>query len=309
MGTEDLSIQFNPQQALVLNFILAYIMFAVSLEMEWKHFKVVFSGLKSLYLGVLAQILLLPLMTLGLIWIMKPGFGFASGMLLLSVCPGGNVSNYAVYLAKGNTALSVVLTSVSTLFAAIHVPVTFLFLLAFLPVDFKADQPEIHLTFFQMAQTVGLLMIVPVIAGLVLRKVNSGLVEKILPFVKLSSLILFLMIIATALYSNWEKIPVYVGLVFVFVFIHNTLALVLGFVVAHLGKLPFADKKAITLETGIQNSGLALVISLQYFPQVPEMALMAAWWSIWHLLSAFSVSMWWKFQSSSSTIFRKSASE
>lgn len=122
-------------------------------------------------------------------------------------------------------------------------------------------------------------------------------------------MILFLMIIAGALYANWDKIPAYVVLVFGFVFIHNTLALGMGFIVAHLAKLPFADKKAITLETGIQNSGLALVISLQYFPQVPEMALLAAWWSIWHLLSAFLLSMWWKFQSSSSTILRKSASE
>lgn len=309
MGTEDISIQFNPQQALVLNFILAYIMFAVSLEMEWKHFRIVFSELRSLSIGLLAQILLLPLLTLGLVWILKPDFGIALGMLLLSVCPGGNVSNYAVYLARGNTALSVVLTSFSTLFAAIHVPVTFLLLLALLPVNFNDDQPVIQLTFFDMAKTVALLIVVPVIAGLALRKLSLSLVEKILPYVKLSSMILFLMIIAGALYANWDKIPAYVVLVFGFVFIHNTLALGMGFIVAHLAKLPFADKKAITLETGIQNSGLALVISLQYFPQVPEMALLAAWWSIWHLLSAFLLSMWWKFQSSSSTILRKSASE
>ena len=130
------------------------------------------------------------------------------------------------------------------------------------------------------------------------QKYYPNQVKKYLKAIKVSSLLLFVALVIGALYSNWEKLPQYIQYVFGFVFIHNTMALMSGFGVGTLAGLPLPDKKSLTIETGIQNSGLALIISLNFFPDIPEMALLAAWWSIWHLISAFSISAWWGYKTS-----------
>lgn len=295
---EDLLIKFDDTQAIVLNFVLAYLMFAVALDIKTEHFTRALQNRKGLIAGIISQILLLPLLTLILVLTLKPAIGISMGMLLISVCPGGNISNYAVYLAKGNTALSILLTSVSTLFSAIHVPVTFSLLLYCLPEVRNGIESTIQLSFTDMLKTVVLLLVLPVLAGIAAQKYHPDLVKKYVRFFKISSLVIFSLLVVGALYGNWDKLPQYLQYVFGYVFIHNTAALLLGFLVATLAGLALAEKKSLTIETGIQNSGLALVLAMNFFPTYPEMALIAAWWSIWHLISAFSLSFWWSYRKS-----------
>ncbi|MBK6784839.1 MAG: bile acid:sodium symporter family protein [Saprospiraceae bacterium] len=298
MSVDEVVIQFNGNQVFLLNFCLAYIMFGVALELSLHDFTYILKNRKSTWAGLLSQLVALPLLTIVLIWIIKPYPSLALGMLLISVCPGGNVSNYAVHLAKGNTALSVVLTSISTLTSSLQTPFTFSLLYLFLPDEMKMESSEMSVPFFQMVETILILMILPLLLGMSVKQYFPALQSKILKSVKITSMLIFIGIIAGGIFSNWQNIHQHLGKVFFLVVIHNSLALLIGFWIARSFGLPFKDKISISIETGIQNSGLALVLVFNFFDGIGGMALIAAWWSIWHLISAFSVAYFWRWKQS-----------
>lgn len=296
MDLQEVHIQFSDSQITILNFCLAYIMFGVALELTLKDFLYVLNHKNSTLVGLLSQLIMLPLLTLGLIWIIKPVPGLALGMLLISVCPGGNVSNYAVYLARGNVALSVVLTSISTITSSFQTPFTFALLLYLLPKGMGTDFKEFSIPFVDMVTTVFTLMVIPLIAGMYFGARYPDLKVKILPWVKRSSLLLFSGIVVSGIFNNISQIQDYLHQVFYIVMIHNGLALFAGYILAKLFTLPKGDARSISIETGIQNSGLALVLIFNFFEGMGSMALIAAWWSIWHLISALSLSLYWNYK-------------
>jgi BASS family bile acid:Na+ symporter len=296
MNVDEVVIHFNENQVLLLNFCLAYIMFGVALELSPGDFKYILKNKKSTWVGLLSQLMALPLLTVLLIWILKPHPSLAHGMLLIAVCPGGNVSNYAVHLAKGNTALSVVLTSISTLTSSLQTPFTFSLLYVILPDDLKAKSSEMSVPFLEMVQTILILMILPIVFGMGVKHYYPHLQSKIIKWVKITSMIIFVGIIAAGVNSNWHNINLHLGKVFYLVLVHNSLALLTGFYIAKSFGLSFKDKISISIETGIQNSGLALVLVFNFFEGMGGMALIAAWWSIWHLISAFTLAFFWKWK-------------
>lgn len=296
MDLQEVHIQFSESQITILNFCLAYIMFGVALELTLKDFAYVLNHKKSTLVGLFSQLVILPLLTLCLIWIIKPVPGLALGMLLISVCPGGNVSNYAVYLARGNVALSVVLTSISTITSSFQTPFTFALLLYLLPKGMGTDFKEFSIPFVDMVTTVFTLMVIPLIAGMYFGTRYPDLKVKILPWVKRSSLLLFSGIVVSGIFNNISQIQDYLHQVFYIVMMHNGLALLTGYILAMLFTLPKGDARSISIETGIQNSGLALVLIFNFFDGMGSMALIAAWWSIWHLISALSLSLFWNYK-------------
>lgn len=296
MDLHEVNIQFSESQITILNFCLAYIMFGVAMELTLKDFSYVLSHKKSTLVGLLSQLIMLPLLTLGIIWIIKPAPGLALGMLLISVCPGGNVSNYAVYLAKGNVALSVVLTSISTITSSFQTPFTFALLLYLLPEGGSTTIQKFSIPFIDMVTTVFTLMVIPLVAGMFFGTKYPDLKNKILPWVKRSSLLLFSGIVISGIYNNVSQIQDYLHQVFYIVLIHNGMALLMGYVLAKIFMLPKGDARSISIETGIQNSGLALVLIFNFFDGMGSMALIAAWWSIWHLISALSLSLFWSYK-------------
>ncbi|MFZ1704182.1 MAG: bile acid:sodium symporter family protein [Saprospiraceae bacterium] len=291
---DDVIIHFNPGQVTILNLCLAYIMFGVALELSLSNFSYVFENKKSTWVGLFSQLIFLPLLTLGIIWVMKPHASLSLGMLLISVCPGGNVSNFAVHFAKGNTALSVILTGISTVTSSIQTPFTFAALFLLLPSTLQGDHIKFQVPFGEMVFTIMTLMILPLIAGMTVKKYWPNIQKIILPFVKVSSMILFIGIIIGGIYSNLDNIYQHLDKVFFIVLIHNTLALLSGYGIGKIFRLPIQDLKSISIETGIQNSGLALVLIFNFFNGLGGMALIAAWWSIWHLISAFTLSIFWR---------------
>ena len=294
---DSVKINFNPDQLFWLNACLGFLMFGVALDLRLGHFAYVIRHPKASVIGLISQLLLLPVLTLLLIWVWQPPPSMALGMILVAACPGGNVSNYAVHLAGANAALSVTLTTVTTLAAAFITPISFEFFSRWLP-QAAAIPPSMQVDFYGMLHIFGTLIVLPLALGMSLSRWLPQVTMRIQRPVRGLSMLLFLGFIVAALSNNVQQVAQYLELVFVLVLFHNGLALAIGYSFARATGLPRADVRAISMETGIQNSGLGLILIFNFFQGLGGMAMIAAWWGIWHLISGFTLAMYWKTSSS-----------
>ena len=285
-------INFNPDQLLVLNLCLAFLMFGVALNIKITDFRDIFRRPKAPVVGLVSQWILLPILTLGLAMLFHPAPSIALGMILIGVCPGGNVSNFMVHLAKANAALSVMLTSISTLAAVFITPIAFTFWSGFIP-GTEHLKEVIYVEPLDMVVTIIQLIIVPLVIGMLVYHYLPNLTKKIERPVRILSILIFFSFVIFAAIGNWDNIVNYLHIVFWIVLVHNTLGLTLGYSFARLFKLPQNDRRSISIETGIQNSGLGLILIFNFFDGLGGMAMIAAWWGIWHLISGFCLAMWW----------------
>ncbi len=289
---DAIRINFSPDQLTLLNLCLGFLMFGVALDIKTADFKRLFIRPRLPIIGLMAQLVFLPLMTLGLTFMLNVSPSMALGMLLIAACPGGNVSNFAVHLAKANAALSVLMTSTSTLLAVFMTPLLFSLLAQFVP-DTTAVGTNIYVDPTQMVATILKLIVLPLLIGMSLNHFYPNMTARIKFPVKLLSIAIFLGIVVVGITGNMDNILNYLDDVFFIVLIHNVLAFMLGYGWAAVNGLSLKDKRAISIETGIQNSGLALILVFNFFDGLGGMALVAAWWGIWHLISGFTLAMWW----------------
>lgn len=290
----SIQINFDGNQVLLLNICLGFLMFGVALDLKLSDFSYVITNKKAVLSGLISQWILLPILTVLLVWVFQPVHSIALGMILIAACPGGNVSNYAVHLSGANVALSVVLTMISTIFCALSTPFIFAQLRKFIP-EGHAGDIVFDISFINMISTIVQLILVPLILGYICVTFFPKLVDRIKGLVKKLSLLIFIGFVVAAVAGNLDNLKNYIGLVFFIVLIHNGLALAVGyFFSSSIMKLPSDDAKAISIETGIQNSGLALILIFNFFDGMGGMALIAAWWSVWHLISSLALAIWWK---------------
>jgi len=289
---DQIQINFSQDQLGLLNFILAFILFGVALDLRLKDFKRVFLEPRSAFAGFASQYLFLPLLTLGMILLFKPPPSLALGMVLISVCPGGNISNFMVHLSRGNIALSVTLTSISTLGAILITPLTFTFWSSFVP-QAQELRASIYVEPAQLFQTIIQLILIPVVLGMATNHFFPKLAFWLHRPTRILSLLIFVGFILAAVYGNWENIQNYLSLIFLLVFIHNALAMAGGYYIPRFFKRPVVDARAIAMETGIQNTGLGLILVFNFFDGLGGMALVLAWWGIWDLISSFALGLWW----------------
>ncbi len=293
MDIDAIRINFDPEQLGLLNACLAFIMFGVALDLRLEQFAEVFRKPGALLAGMFSQLVLLPLFSLGLILLLQPPLSLATGMLLVAVCPGGNVSNYATHLSRSNTALSVTMTTLSTLLAALSTPFLFELLLPLLPDQEGADN-RVTVDAVEMVKAIVVLILLPLLAGFIFRQTLPGLAQRLLIPIQRLSMAIFIGFVVVAVYGNLQNIARYLHLIFFLVLAHNTLALVLGYSWARMMRCKEPDARTIAIETGIQNSGLALLLTFNFFGGLGGMALIAAWWGVWHLVSAFGLAMYWR---------------
>jgi len=290
-------LNFNQDGLLLLNITLGVVMFGVALGIDLSNFKEIIKKPKSLILGLISQFVLLPAVTFLLIKILQPSEAVALGMILVASCPGGNISNFISSLAKANIELSVTLTGVSTLLSIFLTPINFAFWGSLYVSSSPLLQP-IEIDFFQMFQTVILILGIPLIIGILFSKNFTEITKKIQKPIKFISIIIFAGFVVGALYNNFSLFLKYIHLILLIVFLHNALALITGYFFAKIFKLKQNDRKTISIETGIQNSGLALVLIFNpnIFSadlQIGGMAFIAAWWGIWHIISGMAISYFW----------------
>lgn len=290
---DAVKINFNPEQLFLLNICLAFLLFGVALDLRLDHFREIVRSPRSTLIGLLSQWVLLPLLTLSLIFLTAPPVSIALGMALVAACPGGNVSNYAVHLAGANSALSVTLTSISTLAAILVTPLYFAVLSRLIPGS-EVYAQSIKVDPGQMVSTIVQLILLPLALGMGMQWRFPKFTARIRRAVGMISMTIFLGFVVMAIYANFQQIVNYLHLVFLLVLMHNSLALSGGYLLAYWNKLPEEDCRAISIETGIQNSGLGLILIFNFFDGLGGMAMVAAWWGIWHLISAFSLASWWR---------------
>ncbi|MDA3867837.1 MAG: bile acid:sodium symporter family protein [Salinivirgaceae bacterium] len=301
---DKLQLNFNSEGLFALNLVLAFIMFGIALEIKPKHFKEVFTNPKSAIIGILSQFFVLPLVTF-IFAILISNYitiGVALGMIMVASCPGGNISNFISHLARGNTALSVSLTGFSSLGAIILTPANFAFYgTQFINYTERTSElvRPLSINPVQMFTTVFIILGIPLIIGLQFSRFFPTITEKIIKPIKLVSIIGFVGFIVIAFSNNFEHFISHIEWVTLIVFFHNLLAILTGLTVAALFKLPPINRKTIAIETGIQNSGLALVLIFnpKIFPpdlEVGAMAYIAAWWGIWHIIAGLAIAFLWK---------------
>ena len=291
-SVDAVQIQFSPEALVVLNGILALLMFSIALDIRIADFRQLFVQPKAAVVGLFSQYIYLPVLTLILIYLLIEHPSIALGMVLLAVCPGGSVSNYATYLARANTALSVMLTAITTLAAAIVTPLAFAFWQGWLP-DEMQRQISLSLNFWDMAITVFFLVLVPVITGVALNEYKASIANRLRKPFKILSGGIFILFVIGAVYSNLAELKEYLHTIFFTTLLHNGLALLGGYWIARGAGLGEMNRRTVSLETGLQNSGLGMTLVFTFFPEYGGMALVLAWWGVWHLISGFSLAWVW----------------
>ncbi|MFD2036127.1 bile acid:sodium symporter family protein [Belliella marina] len=286
-------LNFDQDSLLFLNISLAIIMFGVALDLKISDFTAIGKEPKSFIAGILSQFLILPFLTWVFILLVKPPPSVALGMFLVAACPGGNVSNFISHLAHGNAALSVSLTAFSTLFSIFLTPFNFT-LWAGLYEPSAMIMREISLEYFDIFQTVALILGIPLILGILINNRFPSWSQKATKILKPVSIFIFAGFVGIAFLGNYLLFIRFIGLIFLWVLGHNFMALFSGFSLAKLFRLNLPDTKTLTIETGIQNSGLGLVLIFTYFDGLGGMAIIAAWWGIWHIISGMSIAFLWK---------------
>ena len=271
---DQIQVTLNAGGMNTINIVLAFVMFGVSLGINPGTFIEVFSKPKSVLLGALCQLVLLPaftcLLAIALSWWISPMMGL--GMILVASCPGGNISNFMSSLAKANVELSVSLTAISTALAVLMTPFNFWLwgnaFLHFAPVAHEV--PTLAIPLWDVFKTI------------------------FMKPLQWMSILFFLAMVVLSFAGNMDAFMKCVKYIFLVVLIHNLLALGIGFGVGTLFKVPKKDRKTLTIETGIQNSGLGLVLLLgtplfANFPPHGGMLVITAWWGIWHIISGLTV--------------------
>jgi BASS family bile acid:Na+ symporter len=294
---DSIHINFNKESLWALNAALALVMFGIALEISISDFKELLKKPKPIFVGVLSQFILLPALTFLLVLAIKPLPSVALGMIMVAACPGGNISNFITHIAKGNSALSICLTAVATLLAIFMTPLNLEFWSSLYPPT-AIILTEVAIEPLAMIELVFVLLGIPLIGGMLLNYYFPYCAEKVAKVLKIASLMFFVVLIFIALYANRIIFFDYILYVFWIVVLHNLVAFLTGFSIAKVFGLSTENIKTITIETGIQNSGLGLLLIFTFFDGLGGMALLTAFWGIWHLVSGLLLANFWSSKTS-----------
>ena len=258
-----------------INYLLMIVMFGMGLTMKLSDFAVVFARPRDVIIGCLAQFIVMPLLAFGL----GKAFGLSNellvGVILVGTCPGGTSSNVITYLSKGDTALSVGMTSINTLLAPFLTPaLTYLYLRTTVSVDVKS-------MFVSIIQVV----IIPIGLGLMINKLFGRYTQKISDVLPTVSVTAICLIVAAVVSHNSEKILSTGLVIFAVVILHNLLGYLCGYLIGVFFKMDLPRKKAVAIEIGMQNSGLATTLAGTAFPNLAMATVPGAIFSVWHNIS------------------------
>ncbi|WP_146344510.1 bile acid:sodium symporter family protein [Falsiphaeobacter marinintestinus] len=287
-GIDEVMINFSPTAMLVLNAILAVVMFSIAIDLKTEDFKALGKAPKPLIVGLFSQFIVLPILTYLMVVALQPRASIALGLILIAACPGGNISNFITHRAGGNAALSVSMTAVATVGAILLTPIN-IALWGGLYGPTREILKQTAIDPVSVAITVGLMLILPLILGMTLNATRPDLTRRIRRPLQTLAMAIFFGFVIVALAGNWTFFLAFAGSVLGLVILHNALALGAGFSVATLAGLSPYNRRAVTIETGIQNSGLGLVLIFAFFGGLGGMAVVAALWGIWHAISGIAL--------------------
>ncbi|KJJ97922.1 bile acid:sodium symporter [Pseudomonas sp. 21] len=288
----EVHLEFSGGSMIALNAIIALMMFGVSLELRRDDFARILRQPKAPVIGMLVQFLLLPAATCLLTILLPIEPELALGMILVATCPSGTFSNIMTWMARGNVAVSASVTAVSGLSAGIFTPLNFALYAGINPAT-RDRLTQIHIDPLELVGVVLLVLILPMLLGMALGKHKPQLARRLEKPMRQLSLLVMLGFVGMAFAKNFQQFMAYFHLFFWLVLLLNGTALLLGYTCARLWKLPDADVRAVTLESGIHNSALGMALILTFFPQAGGMLLIAAFWGCWQLFSGLVLAQLW----------------
>jgi bile acid:Na+ symporter, BASS family len=289
---DQVRLNFNPQAQFGLSLVLALVMFGIALDLRVADFKAALKTPRALAIGLVSHHLLFPAFTFLLIQIVRPLPSIALGMLLVSSCPAGHISNFFTHRARGNAALSVSISTLSTAGALFFTPLNVAFWGSLDPAT-NALLRSFSLDPLHMLFDLSLILGLPLAAGMFIAHRYAAFAGKVHGPMRNFSLLVLIGFVVAALVLNWSFFLQYGRFVVVVVFVHNALALASGYGLARMAGLAERDCRAVAFETGIQNSGLGLVLVFNFFGGLGGMAIVTAWWGIWHIVAGMTLSTFW----------------
>ena len=295
---DQIQVTLNAGGMNTINIILAFVMFGVALGIHPGIFIEVFKKPTSVLLGLGCQLVLMPaftcLLAIALSWWISPMMGL--GMILVASCPGGNISNFMSSLGKANIELSVSLTAISTALAVLMTPFNFWLwgnaYLHFAPVAHEV--PTLVIPLWDVFKTIFILLGIPLTLGILTTRFLPRVAIRLKKPLQWISLVFFIAMVILSFAGNMDAFLKCIKYIFLVVLIHNLLALSIGWWMGTAFKVPKKDRRTLTIETGIQNSGLGLVLLLgtplfANFPPHGGMLVITAWWGIWHIISGLTM--------------------
>jgi len=281
---DEIRFELSSSSEIALSVSLAVMMFAVALSLKLEHFRFFKENPKVYFTGVISQIIFLPALTVILCYLTNPHPSVALGMILISCCPGGNVSNLLSMFGRANTALSISLTATSSLAAAFITPLSIIFWCGlYSPTQNLLS--EITFDKLNFLFNTFLILALPLLIGVSLLYLFPKFAKKIYNSVSLISAICSLLIIVFAFIEYFE-VFLQIGIsIIVLIIVHNTLAFLLGYISGLTINASKASARSLTFEIGIQNSGLGIVILLTQLDGIGGAGIVAGLWGIWHIIA------------------------
>lgn len=287
-GIDEVLLNFSPTSLQVLNAVLAVVMFSIAIDLKPRDFKTLLHAPKPLLTGLFSQFLVLPTLTFAMILATRPQPSIALGLMLVAACPGGNISNFITHRAGGNAALSVSMTGFTTIGSILLTPLNIAFW-GNLYGPTREILRETAIDPVSVMITVAVMLVLPLCLGVALNVRRPDLTRKLRRPLQYLSMGIFVGFIVLALAANWALLLKYAGAVAGLVVLHNALALLGGYATAFGAGLSPYDRRAVMIETGIQNSGLGLVLIFGFFSGLGGMAVVAAFWGVWHAITGIAL--------------------
>lgn len=290
---DAITIAFEEGSLTTLRVVIGLILLGVALDTRVEDFRAALRRPGAIAVAVIAQFLLLPGITFLLTLLLGLRGSLALGLILVACCPPGNVSNILTHRAGGDVALSVSMTAVGNVLSIGLMPLNFAFWGGLHPTGQELLR-RIEVSPLNMLAEVGLVIGIPFVIGLAVVTWWPRVAAVGRRFVGPAAFLGLTAIIVVGVANNWDVFVAYIGLVLLAVFLHDALALALGYGIGKAARLPVASVKATTFEVGIRNAGLGLLLVFTYFDGLGGMALVAAWWGIWDIIAGLAVAAVWK---------------
>ncbi len=298
---DSIRIAFDEASLTTLRIVIGAILFGIALDTRLEDFAAAVRRPLAIAVGVVAQFALLPALTFVLTLALNLRGSVALGLILVACCPPGNVSNILTHRARGDVALSVSMTAVGNVLAIFLMPLNFA-LWGGLHPSGKNLLEDIDLSAVDMLAEIALVIGMPFALGLTIVRFWPRVAAWGHRIIGPLSFVALAAIIGIGVANNWGIFVDYIGVVLIAVFLHDALALLLGYSIGRASRLPADSTKAMTFEVGIRNAGLGLLLVFTYFDGLGGMALVAAWWGIWDIVAGLTLAQWWRSRSKTKNV-------
>lgn len=292
LPVDEIRLNFNPASLMLLNAVLAFLMFGIALDTKIEDFKRVARMPWAMAVGIAAQFVVLPAVTYVLTLLLGVGPSIALGMILVACCPPGNISNILTHRAKGNVALSVSMTAISNTISIVVMPLNFAFWGGLHPTA-SALLKTIALDPLEMLVHILIIIGIPFVLGLWCAHQFPRFTHKVTKPVRIISFLALIGFIIGSIAGNWRFFLDYVGLVLLAVALHDAIAFATGYLCARATGLEDYERRAVTMEVGIRNAGLGLVLIFSFFGGLGGMAVVAGVWGFWDIIAGLALASAW----------------